>query len=123
MLCKTGKVRVEVEKSEVILLPNEQAVLEGSKLIENTNTNVMKVLSWQENKFYFENASLLRVLKELERQYAVDIEPTNIDGMSYTGMFVKSEKIEHPLQVICKPLGLQYELVDNEYRIAPQSLE
>jgi len=121
VLCKTGKVKVSVNKQSVILRPNEQVRLAQQQLLKQA-ANTDKVLGWTANKFHFEATSLPLVLNEIERQYNVDIifDHQQLQPLSYTGYFSKTSEVENSLELICISFNLKFVKEEkNKYQIIP----
>lgn len=103
VFCKTGKVGVYATNSEqsVILNPNEKVVLENKVLRKELEADGKASMGWINDQFYFNDVNLVRVLEELERQYAVKInfDRTLIGANNYTGLFAKERNIQSVLEI------------------------
>lgn len=109
--CLSGKVKVSnaKDKDEVIITPNQMAVLNQSgKLTSELNIDAQIALDWTEGKFIFTQEPLKNVLAEIGRRYGVEFE--NIDNLNepYTGYFNKQQDIEAVLNFVCKPFNIEY---------------
>jgi ferric-dicitrate binding protein FerR (iron transport regulator) len=68
--------------------------------------------------FSFNAVPLIRVIREIERQYAVTIEMNTQADYHYTGFFSKNKPLEQVLDIICKTFGLTFEeKSDKQYLI------
>ncbi|MDH5399217.1 MAG: FecR domain-containing protein [Cyclobacteriaceae bacterium] len=109
--CISGEVQVEnAQGDRVILHADEKAVYSaGQNLVKQVQVNTSVDLAWLENKFIFTAAPLEDVMKEIERQYAVQIELTSIpQGLIYTGNFSAEKTVEETLDLVCTPFGLKF---------------
>ncbi|MGH1336704.1 MAG: FecR family protein [Aureispira sp.] len=109
VVCKTGKVLVTTaHRDSVYLLPEEKAILVQDQLQKEKPQR--QELAWREQSFHFEEAPLLEVLQELERQYAIQITLSKalVKKYYYTGYFKKTEKPTDALEIITISLGLTF---------------
>lgn len=83
----SGKVEVESgDKARLSLNPNECAMIKASKLQVQT-VDVKKYTAWVDGYFYFDNASLEDIMKELGRWYNINIEFANKSTKEYKYKF------------------------------------
>ncbi len=82
-----GKVEVESPNTERLTLkPNECATIKASKL-QSEVVDVKKYTAWVDGYFYFDNASLEDIMKELGRWYNINIEFANTSTREYKYKF------------------------------------
>lgn len=109
VICQTGKVLVTSPyQDSVYLLPKEKAIWSNQQLKKELQQP--QDLAWRRQAFSFDNLVLDRVVKELERQYAIDITlaPSLVKQYYYTGYFKKTKEPEAALEIITISLGLQF---------------
>lgn len=69
-----GSVLLTEKGKKVLLKPGQQAQKQKSGvIIVNDNVNLDEVMGWKNGVFYFDNASLQTVLRQLSRWYDVDV--------------------------------------------------
>jgi hypothetical protein len=69
-----GSVLLTEKGKKVLLKPGQQAQKQKSgAIIVNDNVNLDEVMGWKNGVFYFENASLQTVLRQVSRWYDVDV--------------------------------------------------
>lgn len=69
-----GSVLLTEKGKKVLLKPGQQAQKQKSgAIIVNDNVNLDEVMGWKNGVFYFDNASLQTVLRQLSRWYDVDV--------------------------------------------------
>lgn len=111
--CVTGKVKVSSlgNDDSVVLTKGESCKFKNGKRIQGpTDANG----SWRQGLFNYSDASLDLVWKELERQFAVNIDiRTEVKNKKYTGFFENGD-LEKALQSVLWPMGLKYTIEDNE---------
>jgi ferric-dicitrate binding protein FerR (iron transport regulator) len=107
--CFTGKIKVISGDQSVIIIPGESAIFEDKILRKFSEKNINIVANWRNGEFYFENASLTLVFKEIERQFNVTFVMPNVDKKYFTGSFSNKNLID-ALDIACIPMGLTYEI-------------
>ncbi len=110
VICDEGKVKVSNHSGSVEIGANE-GVRYDAELGEFVSSKNLNRSSWREGSFYFENEDLSVVLDELQRQYNIGIDFQGEENQFYTGVF-KSGNLENSLNLVCKPLGLKYSIID-----------
>lgn len=109
----TGEVEVKSGNEITPLIRGEMVKLENKELMESTFDS-SKVASWREGNFYFDAEPFSKVLQELERQFDIEVKiDTEISDRFYSGYFSKSD-LSEALQLICVPMGLSYQLKDEQ---------
>lgn len=117
--CFTGKVSVKFNKSntETILTPGQKiSNASNSSSTENFVPGESKI--WTEGFFYYSDAPLIRVIEELQRQYAISSFeiPSGLENKSYKGFFRKNN-LEEAIESICLPLQLKGQIIDKKLYI------
>ena len=110
--CLTGKVGVETENSSQVLLPGEMAELTSQGLEKRVLAEVNQTAAWKEGMFYFDDKPLVSIFDEIERQFDVSIQFEGNVNRSITVSFT-NKKLEEALDVVCIPMGLNYEVSKN----------
>jgi transmembrane sensor len=111
--CLTGKILVTAKNSAITIIPGETAELKNNKLIYFEDKNINTANSWTDGEFYFENAPLSLIFKELDRQFNVKFELENAGEKYFTGSF-SNNNLTTALETICIPMGLKYEIGSND---------
>jgi len=107
--CVTGRVMVTKGNQSVIILPGESATIIHDNLKKITNVSIKKIGNWRYGEFYFENAALSNVFKEMELQFNTTFVLPNTEGKCFTGSF-ESKNLENALDIVCIPMGLTYDI-------------
>lgn len=110
--CLTGKVMVTSNNQSLIIEPGERAELTSSGLNKSGDDRTKYVTAWINGEFYFENTPLSLVFKEIERQFNVKFAGRERNDEFFTGSFVNKD-LKTALEIVCIPMGLQYEISDN----------
>lgn len=108
--CLSGKVEVESRKESVILTEGMQSSLERGRLLTTESEEIEQSIGWVENRFTFNQTPLREVVKEIERQYNIEIMvPEKIDYI-YSGNFSKLDDPEEVLHIIQEPFGIKLKI-------------
>ncbi len=107
--CKTGKVRVTVPKRLV-----SEDIVPGQAITVDADT--VKVVfrvpetmgNWQKGEFYFDHQPISEVFEELQRQFSIEIEFEGSGEQEFSGYFT-NKSLETALDMVCLPLGLEYQ--------------
>ncbi len=134
---RTGRVSVftkkdfegsttNIEKKGLILTPNQQAVFNRELAhLDKTLVEVPVLLIGPSQKisFEFNNTSIENIFSILEKAYGLEIiyDPELVEGRALT-VSMEDESLFEKLDIICRTLGLSYELVDAQIIIENKSL-
>jgi ferric-dicitrate binding protein FerR (iron transport regulator) len=121
--CVTGKVSVQQGQEQVVITPGQKVEwVEGHLKVSDFNTAQK---SWRDGVFYFENVALAAIVKEMERQFQIQVvygEEIN-QTMGMTTNFSK-ENMEMAFQTVGTPAGLEFVPIgDHSYRLQKQTLK
>ncbi len=113
-----GSVRVVSGKSNMVLLPGEQAYLMNDKL-HKRKVDVGKQLAWVNGLFVFEHDNLSYVVKQLTRWYDVHFRFANekLKDYQFTGTVGRDEGIDGILNLMEKMNVVSFEKKDGYYMI------
>lgn len=112
--CYEGKVRVTTENQETILVANESVNVVQGHMNEKQKIS-HTTPSWQNGTSRFYNEKLQDVFAEIERQYDVKVNSKATDR-NFSGNF-KHDNLANALRAICKPLGLNYTISDDQKEV------
>ncbi|SEC73022.1 FecR family protein [Maribacter dokdonensis] len=90
------------------IVPGERAVFQDDA-IDVATVNVEKYIAWKDNKLLFEDDRFYLILKELERNFNVEIENRygDLENKKFTGSFDK-ESLDQILRVCSEHTPFQY---------------
>ena len=110
--CKTGKVKVDIPTKSYsnTIVPGESVLLKSDTIKKSTLSTDL-VGKWKFGEFYFNEQLLSSVLKEMERQFDVSVSIPDSANIEFSGYFT-NKNIEDALDMVCLPLGLTYEKVN-----------
>ena len=112
--CKTGKVLVENDNEFSTILTPGNGVEMGTSSAEEFSQKTEYIDAWINGKYRFDNVSIEEVLNSIEdfTGYQVEI-PKGLDT-KYSGEFSTDQSVEEILEIVCKPAGLTYELIEEK---------
>jgi transmembrane sensor len=118
--CLEGRVSVKNNNSneKVILTAGLHTQAIKNKLTSPTCTIKNDEVAWTFGEFYFNNTPLREVLKEIERQFNVEISYSNSEKRYYTGYF-NNKDIKDALRLVCIPMEVNYSLNGKSIEIKP----
>lgn len=122
--CYTGKVKVTSDSSfEKILTPNEELEINrDGRSIVNNKAELEDPSPWIIGKFIYTGEDLSRVLKEIQRQYNVNIEFRGKSNYTYTGEVNIKKDLNTTLDLVCKPFKITFEQTSGgEYTIIEEN--
>lgn len=108
--CYQGRVRVQAGPSQTLLLPGKGIRFHKNRM-ERFVTGSPKP-DWKTGHYKYEGIPLFIVLNDLQNSYKVTINAGDIDtGQAFSGQLIPGN-LEKALAVICRPLGLEYQIED-----------
>ena len=109
--CISGNVSAEVNNLPPLMIAAGQGLLysPNQSYPHLRPIDAAKATLWKRGAFQFTNTPLVFVLKEIERQFDIEIQTQSIDveTIKYSGYFT-NENLTTALDLICTPLGLDY---------------
>jgi len=106
--CFEGSVSVKTEQGDFTLKKGEY-----TNTKEKAAFTPSQGASWTQGEFHYEGEPFINVLEELERQYAIDIVHKDLSNRVYTGFF-DNKNLDEALQLVLKPMGLDYKKEDDK---------
>lgn len=114
--CHSGKVAVfsEDKKSEEILLVNEAVRFDLEGKSERWTFNAEGKASWISGISKFKKSTLEQILKELERQYNIQIDSESINTTEIISCNFPHNNLELALKAVLSPMEIKFELKENK---------
>lgn len=99
-----GSVLLIRKDKKVLLKPGQQGKQKkAGDIVVCENVNLNEVMSWKNGLFYFENASLETVLKQLSRWYDVDVVfEKGVPNRTFEGEIQRNLKLSQVLTILEK---------------------
>jgi len=105
--------RIRMAGSKVILMPGQQAIERKNASLELvSNANIEKETAWKNGIFYFEDAPLPLVMKQLERWYDLKVSyKGNIPALRINGKMDRNLTLQGVMDFLTK-MGVAYAIED-----------
>ncbi|MCA1751681.1 MAG: FecR family protein [Cryomorphaceae bacterium] len=108
--CKTGRVAVDLSNGEVYKLTPGKAVSSNTGKVELKDAPAAEIGLWTNAPYSFDDVSVKSVFDALSEDTGFEFEYKAEMTARYTGEFSRGQKIEDVLEIICKPVGLTFEI-------------
>jgi transmembrane sensor len=104
-----GSVRVGLSQNttarkggDIMLKPNQQAVLKPSKAIDVVEVSASEVIDWKNGEFVSKNESLASIMRKISRWYNVDVVYTReeLKNKTFDGSLSRYDNVSRVLKVI-----------------------
>lgn len=108
--CIEGRVQVKTHetKDKVILTAGLFTQTNKQKLSVPIEKKVSEEVTWSNGEFYFNNVPFKEVLKEIERQYNVEI--VYRDSGRHVTSYFNNKDLNDALRNVCIPMGVSYSI-------------
>ena len=115
-----GSVLITEKTKKVLLKPGQQAQKQKSGAITvNDNVNLEEVMGWKNGVFYFENANLQTVLRQLSRWYDVDVVfEKGMSTRTFEGEIQRNLQLSQVLKILEKN-KVHFKIDGNILRVMP----
>ncbi|RVT71996.1 DUF4974 domain-containing protein [Flavobacterium sufflavum] len=115
-----GSVLLTEKGKKVLLKPGQQAQKQKlGAIVVNDNVNLEEVMGWKNGVFYFENASLQMVLRQLSRWYDVDVVfEKGIPERTFEGEIQRNLQLSQVLKILEKN-KVHFKIDGNVLRVMP----
>jgi ferric-dicitrate binding protein FerR (iron transport regulator) len=110
--CKTGKVLVENENAPSVILTPGKGVEMSESISAELDLKIEYIDAWVGGTYRFDNVSIDQVFNSLEDFTGFQVEYPEDLNTSYSGEFSTDQSVEEILEIVCKPLGLSYEIIE-----------
>ena len=108
-----GQVSVSTPSSNLVLLPNEKAILKDNQLIRK-KIDDLDVYRWRDGLYCFKELSLDEILSQFETYYDVKfIKKHSLQNKKINGKFRFADGIEYALKVLQKEVPFTFRRDEN----------
>ena len=115
-----GSVLLSEKSQKVLLKPGQQAQKQKKgTIVVNNKVNIDEVMGWKNGVFYFENAGIQTVLREISRWYDVDVVfEKGIPVRTFEGEIQRNLKLSQVLKILEKN-KVHFKIDGNVLRVQP----
>ena len=116
-----GAVKVSRGAENVLISPNEQAVLKkvADKININKDVDVEAVVAWKNGLFQFGQADIQTVMRKIARWYDIDVEfQGNIPETLFAGKISRNSNVSTVLKVLAEG-GIHFKIENKKIIVSP----
>jgi transmembrane sensor len=116
-----GAVKINNGKETISLTPGQQAQVNNAngRLTLLPKANTQEAVAWKNDQFYFENASVQDVMKQLERWYDIDVYyDGQIPEKTFTGKIQRNLVLSRLLKGL-QQTGFKFTIEGNKVTVKP----
>ena len=115
-----GSVRVSSESKQSMLVPGQQARLQGANIQVINDINTEEAIAWKNGKIQFsEKTDIGTIIRQLARWYNVDITYQGNVSQHFWGSIPRDITISQVLQKIESTGGVQFRIEGNKIIVMP----
>ena len=121
--CYEGRVKINYNNTEIIITKGMRVAFENNKKIIIPNTEFTQP-KWINNEITFDKENLNTIIKEINRQYNIEIILKNTsENLLFTGT-IPSNNLESAMEIIDVTYHLQHKKVsDNKFILEPLNVK
>lgn len=114
----SGKVSLKNGIDQAVLLPGEQGVVNASIKI-NREVNMEAVMAWKNGLFYFNQANLKTLVKQIEKWYDVEMEiAPGVSNRVFGGKIKRDASLVNVLKIM-EESNIHYTVTNSKITIVP----
>lgn len=96
-----GSVKVAAANVSTVLKAGQQAILANGQLTKNNAEDLDEIIAWKEGVFYFNNADIQQIMKQVERWYDIEVEYAGaITKDKFSGKISRSANLSKVLSIL-----------------------
>lgn len=107
-----GSVKLSngTSSAAIVLQPGQQGQLKSGLPVHAVNVDVQQVLAWKNGVFNFQDASLEKIMRQLERWYDIEVEyEKDIPNLVFEGEVNRDNSLQEVMKSL-EGLGVKYRL-------------
>jgi transmembrane sensor len=113
-----GSIKLSNKQSSEILHPGQQAWFNKDENINIKSIDTDNAVDWKNGLFIFENASLVSVMKEIERWYNVDVEYIGTKpDIKFNGIIQRNNNISKLLKILEAAGNIDFVIKENKIEV------
>jgi transmembrane sensor len=115
-----GSVLITEKSKKILLKPGQQAQKQKSgALVVSNKVNLEEVMGWKNEVFYFENASLEMVLRQISRWYDIDVVyDKGVQPRVFEGEIQRNLQLSQVLKILEKN-NIHFKIEGQKLRVMP----
>jgi transmembrane sensor len=112
-----GKVKLNQGTKIAMLKPGQQGIMQASQLTIENDIDLEKITAWKENKFYFQDDNLEKIMRQLERWYNINVVYDDKLSKQYTGIISRNVPLSKVLQLFERTAEVKFFIVGNTVHV------
>lgn len=115
-----GSVKVVSGTASIIMKPGQQAKALGSELIELVpEPDTEEAVSWKDGKFYFKNASIEDIMRQVARWYDVKVEYEAKPRDHFNAVIARDVPVSRLFELLQKTGEVNFTITDKKIIVKP----
>jgi len=115
-----GAVKVSRQHQAVVLKPGQQAQSGASGAIQlASGVDVNEVVAWKNNLFWFENADIRNVMRQVARWYNVEVEVSGDIALHFTGSIPRNVNVSRVFEILQEAGSIHYTITKDKIIVSP----
>jgi transmembrane sensor len=115
-----GSVKVSNDGKQSMLIPGQQARMNGANISIVDNVDMDQVLAWKNGKFQFgENTSIETIMNQVARWYNVQVEYKGTVNQHFWGSMSRDVNVSQVLHKIESTGGVKFRIQGNKVLVMP----
>lgn len=115
-----GAVKVSRQDKTVVLKPGQQAQSGATGAIQlASGVDVNEVIAWKNNLFWFENADIRSVMRQVARWYNVEVEVRGDIALHFTGSIPRNVNVSRVFEILQEAGSIHYTITRDKIIVSP----
>lgn len=115
-----GAVKVSRQDKSVVLQPGQQAQAGARDAIRlASGVDVNEVMAWKNGLFWFENADVHSVMRQVARWYNVDVEVRGDIALHFTGSIPRNVQVSRVFEILQEAGSMHYMITKDKIIVSP----
>ena len=116
-----GSVQVTYNEQAKIISPRQQLILnnKSGKMVVEKNINIDEIMAWKNGKFYFNEANIQLIMKQVSRWYNVDVEYKGEVNKLFEGTISRQVSVEDIFKILSATGGVHFAIEGRKIIVSP----
>lgn len=115
-----GAVKVSRQGQAVVLKPGQQAQSGATGTIHlASGVDINEVIAWKNNLFWFENADIRSVMRQVARWYNVEVEVRGDIALHFTGSIPRNVNVSRVFEILQEAGSIHYMITKDKIIVSP----
>ncbi|MEO6134275.1 MAG: FecR domain-containing protein [Ginsengibacter sp.] len=116
-----GSVKVKHANQDKIIIPGQQLILDNrsGKMVVENKINTEEVMAWKNGKFYFHEANIHFIMKQVARWYDVEVEYTGEVNKIFEGTISRQVSASNIFKILSATGGVHFSIEGKKVIVSP----